>query len=301
MSNSLYKISYIISTKNRLPFLKIIEQHILVNLYEDEEIVVVDANSTDGSKEYLQSLFNRGLINQFISEPDQNQAEGWNKALLLARGQIIKKVIDDDVFDLSAIRKCADWMIKNPEIDFCISDCLQVNLNQPENVTKASRLPIYLEWKNKDVKSFTFSDVYLLIRKSTLARFGLFDTQFRMLDWEYSLRCSYLQANIAYYTGCMALAVSTPGNVTSTSNKETLVREGKIGELKYEYAGDRAHISLYSEIKIFAGKTLNRLMMKTRTAEQVAINQQELIDQYEHYYTKLKEYNNKQDFEKLYQ
>lgn len=298
------KISYIISTKNRLSFLKVLKSNIFSDIQSNEEIVVVDGNSTDGSKEYLQDLFDKGIIHQFVSEPDRNQAEGWNKAILLARGQIIKKIIDDDVFDLAAIRKCTDWMISHPEVDLCISDCLQANLNQPGYITKASRLPFFQDWKNKTVKSFSFSDVYLLIRKNALPRLGLFDMQFRMLDWEYSLRCSYLQATIAYYTGCVALAVATPGNITSTSDKETLKREGKIGEIKYEYAGDRAHISFISEVKIFIGKRLNNLgLRKPRQSEFITIEatSEEHLDQiYLSFYAKLKEYNSTQHFEILY-
>lgn len=297
-----FHISYIISTRNRLPFLKILKEQVIDNLSDNEELVIIDGNSTDGSKEYLQDLFSKGIIHQFISEPDKNQAEGWNKALLIAKGKIIKKIIDDDVFDLQAIRKCAYWMLENQEIDLCISDCLQVNLNERQNISKASRLSDYNRWKTGAVKSFTFSDVYLLIRKNALSRFGLFDTQFRMLDWEYSLRCSYLQAKIAYFNGCMALAVSTPGNVTSTSNKTTLIREGKIGELKYEYAGDRSHISLYSELKIFAGKTLQRLTQKpTLETENVSSlpEDNELLVLYNSYYVKLQKYNSEGDFEIL--
>jgi glycosyltransferase involved in cell wall biosynthesis len=88
---SAYNLSYVIATRNRLPFLKITLGRLISNLQPSEEIVVVDGNSTDGAKEYLQQLFADGRIHQFISEPDHNQAHGWNKAMLMARGTIIKK------------------------------------------------------------------------------------------------------------------------------------------------------------------------------------------------------------------
>ena len=52
-----YHLSYIIATFNRLPFLKLTLTKLIGELQPGEEIVVVDGNSTDGSKAYLQQLF----------------------------------------------------------------------------------------------------------------------------------------------------------------------------------------------------------------------------------------------------
>ena len=65
---------------------------LLDELQPGEEIVIVDGGSTDGSKKYLQTLFDKGKIHQYVSEPDHNQAHAWNKAMLMARGIIIKKI-----------------------------------------------------------------------------------------------------------------------------------------------------------------------------------------------------------------
>ncbi len=258
-------LSFIIATRNRLPFLQITLKKLIGELQQGEEIVVVDGGSTDGAKEYLQQLFEQGEIHQFISEPDHNQAHGWNKALLMAKGTIIKKIIDDDVHDYKAIRKCGDFMLNRPQVDICISNCLTADLGSPQHIQTTGRLKYYEAWRNGKVACFTFSDVYMLIRKSALSYLGLFDTQFAMMDWEYSLRCSSLKANIAYYTGYNAMAVSTPGNITSSTNLARLKREGKIAGLKYGYTGDRSDISLYSELKIAVGKAIKYKPVNTPT------------------------------------
>jgi glycosyltransferase involved in cell wall biosynthesis len=253
---SSFTISYIVATRNRLPFLKITLEKLISELQSGEEIVVVDANSTDGAKEYLQQLFEQGKIHQYISEPDKNQAHGWNKAMLMANGMILKKIIDDDVYHYPAIRQCRDHMLNNPQADICISNCLATSLLSPQNIAEANRLDQYKKWKAGAVNCFTFSDVSMLIRKSSLSYLGLYDTQFAMMDWEYALRCSYLKAEIVYYTGYNSLGVHTPGNVTSVTNEARLKAEGLIGKIKYDYAGDRSDISFYSEIKIAIGKIL---------------------------------------------
>jgi len=297
-----YTLSYIISTKNRLPFLKILLENLLPQLNANEEIIVVDGNSTDGSKEYLNDLFLNNKIHQFISEPDKNQAHGWNKAFLMAKGTIIKKLIDDDVHDIDAIRQCKNFMLTNPEIDACISNCMEADITNSAIIGTTTRLPWFNEWKSGKTASFTFSDVSLLIRRSSLSFLGIFDTQFKMIDWEYSLRISYLQAKIAYYTGYNSISVATPGNVTSTATKKLFKLEGDIGKLKYNYKGDEADISFYSRVKIWIGKSYYGL----RNAKQIEKTISPMPDEevlrkiYSVYYQKIAELNRISKLEFIY-
>ncbi len=249
-------LSYLVSTFNRLPFLKITLEKLLKNLEKDEEIVVVDGASTDGTKEYLQQLFNDGKIHQFISEADRNQAHGWNKAMLMAKGIIIKKIIDDDVFCYSAIRKCKQYMLSNPSVDAIISNDLGSSINNHKQIDQLSRLIQFKKWKNKEIPSFTFGDVHLIIRRNSISFIGLYNTSFVMMDWEYSLRISYLKTNLVYYTGYNALSVFHPSTVSANKNIAQINEEGKRGSFFYEYAGDDAEISTWSKIKIVIGKRL---------------------------------------------
>lgn len=285
------ELSYIIATRNRLPFLKIIIDRLLNELQPDEEIVIVDGNSIDGTKDYLQLLFEQGKIHQYISEPDHNQAHAWNKAMLVAKGTIIKKLIDDDVFSYSAIRSCKDFMLANPDVDVCISNCLVTQLNDPGSVSLASRLSQFNDWRAEKTTCFTFSDVYMLIRRSVLSYLGLYDTQFTMLDWEYSLRCSYLRSKIAYYTACNALAVSTPNNVTSNATALMLKAEEKIGKVKYGYPGDAAFVSNYSKLKIAVGKTIKYKKGGTANS-QIEPTNLSLTETYDALYKRLENHNN---------
>jgi glycosyltransferase involved in cell wall biosynthesis len=292
-------LSYIIATRNRLPFLKIILEKLMGELVTGEEIIVIDANSTDGAKEYLQELFDEGKIHKFVSELDRNQAHGWNKAMLIAEGAIIKKLIDDDVHDFVAIRKCSDFMLANPDIDICISNSLESNLTDPAKIGVTGRLPYFMRWKEGRMKAFTFSDVSMLIRRSSLSLLGLYDTQFKMMDWEYSLRVSYLRTGIGYYTGFNSLAVGTPGNVTSTATKDLFLFEESIGKTKYGYKGDSSDISIYSHVKIWFGKTLYRLLNKQKSIgmPEALPPETQLQQIYSCFYEKLREYNNTDQFD----
>jgi glycosyltransferase involved in cell wall biosynthesis len=277
-------LSYIISTRNRLPFLKITIERLIEQLQPDEEVVVVDGNSTDGSKEYLQQLFTENKIHQFISEPDKNQAHGWNKAMLMAKGTIIKKIIDDDVFCYGAIRECKKHMLLNPDVDVMLSNDLGSSLNNHKNIQKLSRLPQFEKWNKGHVPSFTFGDVHMLIRRSSLAYIGLYNTAFVMMDWEYALRISYLKCNIAYYTGYNALSVAHDQTVSSLKNSQLINEQGKRGSVFYEYEGDAAEISLWSKIKISAGKALYASRVNNNNKAEQSAHTEDLNSIYNYYY-----------------
>jgi glycosyltransferase involved in cell wall biosynthesis len=286
-------LSYIITTRNRLPFLKITLQKLLAELQPDEEVVVVDAQSTDGTQAYLQELFTTGKIHQYISEPDRNQAHGWNKAILLAKGILIKKIIDDDVFCYSAIQQCKAYMLQNAQVDIVISNDLSSLLNDHQTIHQHSRLPQFKSWRKGNVPSFTFGDVHLLIRRSAIAYTGLYNTTFTMMDWEFSLRVSYLKTNIAYYTGYNALTVAHPQTVTSQVDKQRLADEGKIGADLYQYKGDNSEISYWSKLKVFIGNTLYKQKLTEKLARDV---EEDVGTIYNHYYAYLQNINSAGNF-----
>jgi len=288
------ELSYIIATYNRLPFLKITLEKLLAELQPGEEIVIVDGNSTDGTKEYLQQLFEQGKIHQYISEPDKNQAHAWNKAMLMAKGTVIKKIIDDDVFDYPSIRKCKDYMLQNPSVDVILSNDLSSLFNNHKTIHPDTRIPEFEKWSKGLLPSFSFGDVHMLIRRSSLSYIGLYNTAYVMMDWEYSLRISYLKANIVYYTGYNALSVAHPQTVTSSANKELIDLQGKRSAVFYEYDGDNSDMSYWSRLKIFIGKIIYRPKNSTKV-----VNQADIIAIYEHYYSALTEFNKNGDFKFL--
>lgn len=255
MINSI-SLSYILTTRNRLPSLVITLEKLFQYILPDEEIIIIDSDSSDGTKNYLEKLFTEGKIHQYISEPDHNQAHGWNKAMLLARGTIIKKIIDDDVFCYKAIRECKMYMLANQNVDVVISNDLAVSINDYKGIKKHSRLQQFEKWQKNLMPSFTFGDVHMLIRRSSLAYIGLYNTKFLLMDWEYSLRISYLRAKIVYYTGYNALSVYHPSTVSSTRNEKLVKQQGKRGSIFYEYKGDEAEISTWSKVKILIGKKI---------------------------------------------
>jgi glycosyltransferase involved in cell wall biosynthesis len=117
-SNLLKRISFILTTKNRAPYLRKALENISQLIGPSDELIIIDGNSTDGTKEIIQN--NLQLIDIFVSEPDESQAHAYNKGLLLSRGKYVCYLTDDDVFFQKAVEQAAGIMDNNPEIDVLI-------------------------------------------------------------------------------------------------------------------------------------------------------------------------------------
>ncbi len=294
MESDKIKISWVIATRNRLSLLKICLDRLLVDCQEDEEILVADGNSSDGTKDYLQELFQHNKIQGFISEKDRNQAHAWNKLLVKAQGRYIKKLIDDDIVDFQAVRHCVNEMEQNPQADICISNDMSMSIERLGSLDKHSRWEAFQLWSKGEVPSFTFGDVHLIIRRNSLPLIGLYDTSFIMMDYEYSLRISYLKAGILYYTGYNALSISSNSTVSSQVTRAILDKEGIRANTMYEYAGDGSEISNWSRIKIRVGKLRDKLLGKKKIIgldQSKSLTNEEIIEEYEKAWLKLKEIN----------
>src|SRR5215813_13826275 len=110
-------LSYVLTTRNKLPLLQCVLDRLFEQIKQDEEIVVVDGASTDGTRPFLEGLYAAGRIHQWISEPDCGEAHGYNKGVLLARGELIKLISDDDAFYWPGIQACKAFMLAHPEVD----------------------------------------------------------------------------------------------------------------------------------------------------------------------------------------
>ncbi len=215
-------LSYIVTTYNKISYLKQVLPYLLKNCQDDEEIIIVDGGSNDGTADYLQNLFEQGKIHQFISEKDRGEAEGFNKGILMAKGELVKIITDDDLFHYPNIQICKQYMLQNKEIDVVIGNMASLRLTHThESTLRLVILKCYQkwfeEWLDKQTKNIFFCGLPLMIRKKSLAFLGLFDTSFKHIDLEYSIRISNKQANISFYTPLMLCTVINQDSVSTTA------------------------------------------------------------------------------------
>ncbi|MBO9682925.1 MAG: glycosyltransferase [Flavisolibacter sp.] len=207
---------------------------------KDEEIVVYDGESTDGTKEFLEELYQQKKIHQFVSEKDFGEANGYNKAMLNSRGEIIKIISDDDAYDFDAIRFCKDFMLQHKGLHLVAADGFGVNnLLQKNEFTRRYAINDFKVWKEVK-KPFIFCGLSILLRKDAIPLLGLWSTNYLIIDFEYSLRVSSGKSKIGWFTG-----VNYVNIVNQRSNSGTQWKRMEIEkeQLQIQYFDKRPIIS----------------------------------------------------------
>lgn len=194
------QISYVITTYNKLRYLTLTLPHVMKACLANEEIVVVDGGSTDGTKEYLEKLYSQKKIHSFVSEKDCGEAHGTNKGILMSKGNVIKIITDDDYFDFDAIRYCSQMMLEH-NLDIVGGNGIGCTLPYTA-ITAHPHDKEFLKWQ-KNKKPVFFSGLSLLINRASLPLVGLFHTGIRIIDFEYVLRVTSLPIKLGFYTGNM--------------------------------------------------------------------------------------------------
>jgi glycosyltransferase involved in cell wall biosynthesis len=195
-------LSYVLTTYNKLPYLKVVMNELIKNCQNDEEIIITDGGSTDGTKEYLKELYNQGKIHKYISEKDWGEGHGFNKGIMMAGGKLIKLLSDDDVFCFDVIRRCKEYMLIHPEIDALNTHGGWYDLSRDNDIEVFTE--VYLsslqQWKETG-KPFAFCMLGIMLNKNSLPLLGLLNPSIVRADAEYSLRITSLKIRLAWYTG----------------------------------------------------------------------------------------------------
>ena len=194
------QLSYLLATRNKLPYLKNRLEKLIANLKEDEEILVADGQSTDGTVEYLQTLKNSGKISYLVSENDVGIAHALNKIALEAKGVLIRFITDDDVFHYPTIQLCRDFMFSNPRLDILFTNGGIKDQNPSKPIKTLLYHENYKKWLT-DKKPFTATDLGVMFRKSSIPLIGLWNTSFPSPDAEFVFRVMASKAEIAWCNG----------------------------------------------------------------------------------------------------
>lgn len=248
-NNQEYNLSFVVTTRNKLPLLREVVNRLINNVKADEEIIVIDADSTDGTKEYLQELFNSGKIHQYLSEPDKGEAHGFNKGFLKARGKLIKVITDDDDFYWQGIQECKEFMLSHPEIDVLGTDGGGTTWPKISSILPQVHYNIYQKWKLQSIP-FWFCGLGLMIRRSSLPLTGLFHTGLVRVDAEFSLRITSIPVNLAWYTGFNYVRITNSQSNTITQNKRIILEGKKLTQFYLEGKYKKAE-SLWIKLKNF--------------------------------------------------
>jgi glycosyltransferase involved in cell wall biosynthesis len=263
------KLTYVLTTYNKLFFLQMVLEDLIIHCADDEDIVIVDGGSTDGTVEYLSSIQDCPKISKVVSAKDRGEAHGFNKAILLAKGDLIKVITDDDVFHWQSVRSCKEFMSSHPDVDLMGSSGAAINLDADDIFVPLDYLENFSAWKSSNIP-FAFCGLGLMIRRESLPLLGLFDLKYVRVDAEYSLRATSNDVNLAW--------LATPSWVRITNGASNSVKyfdkcveeENKLNYLYFN------KLSIVNKFKSRIKKSL-RPILKTKNLSMLALNENEKI------------------------
>jgi len=154
--------------------------------YSDIEYIVIDGNSTDGTKIILEKY--KKKIQTLISEPDKGIYDAMNKGIQLATGEVIGILNSDDIYaDYNVLEDIMFYFAVDPELSILYGNLVYVKY---DDTTKVVR-----NWISKPYKKkfFEHGDVpphpSLFLRSSVYKEAGVFDLQYKLAsDYEFMLR-----------------------------------------------------------------------------------------------------------------
>jgi glycosyltransferase involved in cell wall biosynthesis len=255
-------LSYVLTTYNKLPYLKMVMDDLIKSCEKDEEIIVTDGGSTDGTKEYLQELYALGKIHKYISEKDLGEGHGFNKGIMMAGGKLIKLLSDDDVFFYDAIRKCKEYMLLHPEIDVLNTHGGWYDLSRDNDIAVFTE--IYLtslkQWKETG-KPFAFCTLGIMLKKNSLPLLGLFNPSIARADAEYSLRITSLKIRLAWYTGVSYVRILNNDSNSVIHSRRIQEETMRLNEFyNVSIDGEQAAASITDMVKSSLRRYKNRLL-----------------------------------------
>jgi glycosyltransferase involved in cell wall biosynthesis len=119
------KVSIATICVNQAAFVGEAIESVLAQRHKDVEYIVVDAGSTDGSRDVIEYYCHR--IQHVIFEPDDGPADGLNKALRAASGEVWACVNADDLLLPNAAESAVARFEVEPSADVIYGDGLIVH------------------------------------------------------------------------------------------------------------------------------------------------------------------------------
>ena len=177
-------VSVVIPTYNRRPILEkcllALERQQVSPEIDRYEVVVVDDGSTDGTPDWLRGAAERFPHVRLIEQSHGGPAEGRNRGVDHAHGDVIV-FIDSDLVVTDCFLSChASSLVRSWEARgdrLCFTYGAVVNTANFEQPTAERH-------KLRDLSWAYFATGNVAIAKEVLQRAGLFDTGFRLYGWE---------------------------------------------------------------------------------------------------------------------
>ncbi|WP_426092464.1 glycosyltransferase family 2 protein [Flavobacterium sp. DSR3-2] len=226
------RITIITVCYNRVFTIEKAIQSVLKQNYPNIEYIIIDGNSTDGTKVIISSYGDR--ISQYISEPDKGMYDAINKGFKMATGDVIGLMhSDDEFYDDDAISKIAASFKQDTKTEGVYGDGVYVSNDSEERLIRNRIGGAFSLQKIKSGWLPLHPTVYL--KRSVIDKYGFYNLDFKIAsDTEFLLRYLYQYKIKIRYINAYIVKMRMGGMSTNASRSiEVLYEDYKI----YRYHG----------------------------------------------------------------
>lgn len=181
------RITLVTAVLNRREFLRQALQSARDQAYPDLQHIVIDGGSTDGTLDVIRDFPHV----EWLSEPDVNFYDSWNKGVQRATGEVIGILNSDDVLLPGALETVARLAREHPSFEMLVGgvEMEHVRDGAPSLVRVISD-PGILDLKASNLVAGTPYTNARFLRRSVYDRLGLYDIRFPVCaDSEFLMRC----------------------------------------------------------------------------------------------------------------
>lgn len=192
-------VSIIIPCYNHENFLDDCLNSILAQTYQNIELLICDDCSPDNSYEKILSYkekLEKRFDNVVILKNDVNcgVTKNINRMLKMAKGDFVKTIASDDCMMPAAISEMADFLSQNIDIDVVVSNGIKIP--EEQRYPELSGDDIYTDSPDFSAEGFFTRVAYrneisapaAMVRMSVYEKFGLYDEDVKVEDFEFWLR-----------------------------------------------------------------------------------------------------------------
>lgn len=208
------KISIVTATYNSGKTVRDTFQSVLMQTYDDYEMIVVDGGSKDDTvdiiREYEPAFDGRM---KWISEPDRGIYDAMNKGIAMATGDVVGILNSDDFYSSHGILKLVARTLANKDVDAVYGDVHYVRDGDLERCVRYySSKPFHRVWMR-----FGFMPAHpsFYCRRELYERYGMYDLSYKVAaDFECLLRMIFVNRIRTVYLPVDFVTMRTGGAST---------------------------------------------------------------------------------------
>lgn len=226
---------------------------VLSQNYSNLEYIVIDGGSTDGTIDVIKKYQDK--LAYWNSEKDEGIADGFNKGIAKANGDIVGIINSDDWYAPDTITKVVETFINNPTADFVFGDIIYTDLNGAELYIQTGN-PNYQKSLKYEMTAIHHPTVF--VRRTVYQNYGGFDKGYRIaMDYEFLLRITSKGVNGLYIPTVLAFM-----RLGGESDCHCLKAYAEVREISMKYGYNTLlawYHFCYKSIKILVRKKLQQI------------------------------------------